>query len=61
MAPAFEVLLLALAALVAFGAAAAIALWLGSQRGRFAQRMLMIIAIVLLALTAAAAAWMLAY
>jgi hypothetical protein len=60
MAPAFEVLLLAMAALVAFGAAAAISLWLGSQRGRLAQRMLTIIAIALLVL-AGAAACVLAY
>jgi hypothetical protein len=39
MAPTFEVLLLAMAALVVFGAAAAIALTLGGRGGRLARNM----------------------
>jgi hypothetical protein len=47
-------------ALVAFGAAAAIALWLGSRHAPFAQRMLTFIGVALLVL-AGAAACVLAY
>jgi hypothetical protein len=59
MAPAFNVLLMAMAALVAFGAAAAIAL-LGSRRGGLARTVLTISAAALLVL-AGAAACVLAY
>jgi hypothetical protein len=53
MAPTFEVLLLAMAALVAFGAAAAIALSLPGARGP--RHMLTITAVALLVLAGAAA------
>jgi hypothetical protein len=54
MAPAFKMLLMAMAALVAFGAAAAIAL-LGSRRAGLARTVLTIIAVALLVLAGAAA------
>jgi hypothetical protein len=53
--PASEVLLLAMAAVVAFGAAAAIALSLGGRRARLARHTLAIIAVVPLVLAGAAA------
>jgi hypothetical protein len=58
--PTPEVLLLVITALIAFGAAAAIALSLGRRRARLAQRVLTIIAVAQLVLTGAVA-WVLAY
>ena len=54
MAPAFNLQLMAMAALIAFGAAVAIAL-LGSRRGGLARTVLTIIAVALLVLAGAAA------
>jgi hypothetical protein len=54
MAPSFEVLLLAMAAPIALGAAAAIAFSLGGRPAQLAQHMLTIIAVALLVLAGAA-------